>query len=303
MRHDSDSDDGGRPCHKQRHDSDSSSNHKRRRKKKHIKRHSKSRIKRGNDSDLERGNGDVGEKYEKRHRHDSSSDSGGESEREIVGTKMSSGHKSGLQKSEDFAVAERNIRENKREEMRKFDAAGGRSDGLTTYRDASGKKRNVSSMEDADSLRREEEERAEKQRLANKGTAQRRQEEARLRELEEASNMTLARGVEDTKLEEMKKSVVRKGDPMALHALKRQQEEEATTRMLVMNDDISMTQHQQRRPVYKGPQPKSNRYGLSPGYRWDGIDRGNGFEDRVLEALHSKGRKKEEAYRWSAADM
>jgi pre-mRNA-splicing factor CWC26 len=263
-------------------------------KKKHIKRPSKSKIKRGNDSNVDGVNGDVANKYEKRRPHDSSSDSGGESERKA---KMSSGHKAGLQKSEDFTIAERNIREKKREEMRKFNATGGRSNDQTTYRDASGKKRNVSLMEDADSLRRQEEEKAEKQRLANKGTAQRRQEETRLRELEEASNMTLARGVEDTKLEEMKRSVVRKGDPMALHALKRQQEEEVT-----MNGVVTMT-HPHRRPVYKGPQPKSNRYGLRPGYRWDGIDRGNGFEDRVLEALHSKGRKKEEAYRWSAADM
>ena len=58
-----------------------------------------------------------------------------------------------------------------------------------------------------------------------------------------------------------------------------------------------------RKPMYKGPPPKPNRYGIRPGYRWDGIDRGNGFEDRLLGSLHSKGRKKEEAYKWSSADM
>ena len=57
------------------------------------------------------------------------------------------------------------------------------------------------------------------------------------------------------------------------------------------------------KPTYKGPPPKPNRYGIRPGYRWDGIDRGNGFEDRLLTSVHSRGRKKEEAYKWSSADM
>ena len=68
-------------------------------------------------------------------------------------------------------------------------------------------------------------------------------------------------------------------------------------------NQIAYVSLKQPKPVYKGPPPKPNRYGLRPGYRWDGTDRGNGFEDKVLEALHSKGRKKEEAYKWSAADM
>ncbi len=127
------------------------------------------------------------------------------------------------------------------------------------------------------------------------------QEEARARELEGASGMTLARGVEDAMLEGARRAVVREGDPMAMHARRRQREEEDAT--VQSNPRTAAAKSSQRRPVYKGPQPKPNRYGLRPGYRWDGIDRGNGFEDRVLEMLHSKGRKKEEAYKWSAADM
>ena len=37
---------------------------------------------------------------------------------------MPSGHRAGLQGSRDFAVAEREIRERRREEMRQFDAVG-----------------------------------------------------------------------------------------------------------------------------------------------------------------------------------
>jgi len=147
---------------------------------------------------------------------------------------MSSGHAAGLQKSKDFAIAEREIRERRREEMKRFGAVGGgggRPDTVdrTVYRDASGKKLDVSSRDDEERLRRDEEEKAERQRRSNRGTYQRLQEEARSRELEEASSMTLARGVEDAMLEDRKRSVIREGDPMAMHALRRQREEDDAT--------------------------------------------------------------------------
>jgi len=124
-----------------------------------------------------------------------------------------------------------------------------------------------------------------------------------LRQLAQASEMTVARGIEDEQLERQKKSVIRDGDPMAVYAWRKQQEEEGPQRSGRGGGAATAAAAAPRRPVYKGPQPKPNRYGIRPGYRWDGINRGNGFKDRVLEMLHSKGRKKEEAYKWSAADM
>jgi pre-mRNA-splicing factor CWC26 len=156
-------------------------------------------------------------------------------------------------------------------------------------------------MPDEEQIRREEEEKEMQQRQMNKGTRQKLEDEARLRELEEAANMTLARGVEDTKMEERKKSVIREGDPMAMYAWKKQQEK--NSKEAKCSGGSAAAAAIPLKPIYKGPQPKPNRYGIRPGYRWDGIDRGNGFEDKVLEMLHSKGRKKEEAYKWSSADM
>ena len=34
------------------------------------------------------------------------------------------------------------------------------------------------------------------------------------------------------------------------------------------------------RPMYQGA-PWSNRFGIRPGYRWDGVQRGTGWEDRI----------------------
>ena len=57
------------------------------------------------------------------------------------------------------------------------------------------------------------------------------------------------------------------------------------------------------KPQYKGPPPAPNRYNIKPGYRWDGVDRSNGFEKKYFESLTNRKAFENEAYKWSVEDM
>merc|ERR1719162_1626479 len=55
-------------------------------------------------------------------------------------------------------------------------------------------------------------------------------------------------------------------------------------------------------PAVKKPKcphpPWPNRFGILPGYRWDGAVRGNTYEKRWLEARNARALYKTEKYKW-----
>mmetsp|Transcript_6483 Transcript_6483/g.12212 ORF Transcript_6483/g.12212 Transcript_6483/m.12212 type:complete len:402 (+) Transcript_6483:285-1490(+) len=179
--------------------------------------------------------------------------------------KMTSGHNAGLQSSADFRKAEEIIQKSKAGSITEIER------GETVYRNKDGQTISVAMENDAKSSEVSSP-------SWNLGTAQKQQMIDRLKEEQAVTLGAFSRSVAD--VDQHRRDVIRKGDPMARY------------------DTNNAT-----KKTYKGPPPKPNRFRIPPGYRWDGIDRGNGFEDQVLASLYAKGRKKEESYKWSCADM
>ena len=119
----------------------------------------------------------------------------------------------------------------------------------------------------------------------NKGVTQVKAASAQLEDNLYEMSKSLTRTVDDTDRETLLKNVEREDDPMAAYMKKKQ---------------AKVHGKQKRFPQYKGPQPPPNRYGIMPGYRWDGVDRSNGFEKKLLTQGAAKKAEEAEWNRWSA---
>ncbi|KAK4314546.1 hypothetical protein Pmani_014167 [Petrolisthes manimaculis] len=108
----------------------------------------------------------------------------------------------------------------------------------------------------------------------------------KLADEEHERGKAFARTADDTDMNEQLKVIARKEDPMLEYMMKKE----------------TRTGNQSAKPVFKGPFPP-NRLNIRPGYRWDGVDRSNGFEKRWFEHQNNKKAHAEDAYKWSVSDM
>ena len=195
--------------------------------------------------------------------------------------KMESGAHAGLQTAGQVTAQ---LKRKEALERQRFLEDGDEKSGKgteTIYRDASGRIINVA-MKRAEARKKAEEEalKATAELEAQKGDVQRAQAQSQKEQLKEAKFMPVSRFADDTELNEELKEKERWNDP-------------ATQFLSKTKGGKSVS----GKPLYQGP-AMPNRYGIRPGYRWDGVDRGNGFEKEWFASRNRVGRLKELDYAW-----
>ena len=211
-------------------------------------------------------------------------DSDAEPPRRVPGElKMKNGAKAGLLKVEDYEREEERI---KLLNVQKNSGASMGGNAGTVYRTKTGHRMNAEEAlkakvkEDKESQLLRKRERAE----MSKGVVQRKMERERAERARKIAKTSFARYRDDKDLETTLKHRHRVEDPMAQYiadTTKKTATDEGT-KDVEMGKDMPY-------PVYKGASRPPNRFKIPPGHRWDGVQRGNGFEKKLLASIPRKG--------------
>ncbi|KAI8631946.1 Pre-mRNA-splicing factor of RES complex-domain-containing protein [Xylariaceae sp. FL1651] len=202
---------------------------------------------------------------------------------------MSDGTYAGLQSG---ATVSAQLARRRAAERAEYESGKPHKEAETIYRDATGRRVDVS-MKRAE-LRREAEEAARKREeaeLALRGDVQVEEARRRREALDDAKVMGVARHADDADMNAEMKAQVRWGDTMAAF-VKPKDDGRGGVGVGVGNG-----RRVKGRPIYKGAWAP-NRYQIPPGYRWDGVDRSNGFEAERFKAINRRERNKGLDYAW-----
>lgn len=204
--------------------------------------------------------------------------------------KTSSGHSAGIQSTEEFAENERRLKRQRQEEMASMPDI---KNTKTVYRNKSGEqidmeseylKKTVMDKARSDAIE-------EAQYEWGKGAAQKQDREDAIKEAIRLSGEGFARYNDNEHLEKIRKNVIHADDPMAA---------------FMKNEKLKKTgplKSRTGKPLYNGPTPPPNRFGILPGYRWDAVNRANGFEHKILTRMNDKKSYQEDEYKWSVSDL
>jgi len=196
------------------------------------------------------------------------------------------GKKAGLQNAQDVKKELQMIKER---ENRAMENLSNEVSGRFAETKVRGRLLEKEAKEKAEKEKKEvPEEVKEKFKTWNRGVAQVKAASDRVESDLHEMSKPLTRGVEDEDRENHLKDVEHADDPMLAYMRKKKSKLEGK---------------QRRMPQYQGPQPPMNRYGIPPGHRWDGVDRSNGFEKKLMTQGVDKRANEEAAYKWSTEDM
>lgn len=152
----------------------------------------------------------------------------------------------------------------------------------TIHRDSEGRIIDQSEQKFTNNKLRKETEKEKKINFLNRNEEGIIKEENMRKRLKELKNEGINTYENDSKLIELQKNVIKSEDPALIFDKKviRKHKE-------MINDEfISITGRKLFKDISKYPM---NRFGMKPGWRWDGIIRGNGFEQKWQDAqIHKK---------------
>ncbi|XP_011203112.2 BUD13 homolog [Bactrocera dorsalis] len=210
-------------------------------------------------------------------------------------TKTLDGKKAGLQdaKALTHETEERRRREERMYNEMSKEVSGRDAEVRVRSTGRKGQRARDAEAEDPEVRRRKEEhERKKKEKYDRWGKGLKQVEEYRQRT--EAENYEgskpLARYENDKDLDNFLRDQERAEDPMLEYMRKKKKERQ--------KEEGSLAEI----PKYKGSYPE-NRFGIRPGYRWDGVDRSNGFEKKWFDVQNEKRALQVEAYLYSVEDM
>ncbi|KAH8247569.1 hypothetical protein KR038_006343 [Drosophila bunnanda] len=151
--------------------------------------------------------------------------------------------------------------------------------------------RDAANEDPAERSRKEEHEKKKKELYDKwgKGLKQIEDQKTRFEEMAHEAAKPVARYANDEDLDRHLREQEHADDPMLEYMRQKRKKKEEKTNKPVM-------------PKYEGSYPE-NRFGIRPGYRWDGVDRSNGYEKRWFDKQNERKAVQDEAYKYSVEDM
>ncbi|XP_065646933.1 BUD13 homolog isoform X2 [Hydra vulgaris] len=195
--------------------------------------------------------------------------------------------RSGLQSREELKKENESKRRHEENLFNNMSTSVSGKDAQTIYRDQkSGKKIDLKAEEIKKKLQ-EEEKMKELKKYAEwgKGVTQEKDYQQKLKDDVKEMQKPLARYKDDKDLDDLLRNKSRDEDPMLNYIIK------------------SKSKNKLQKPKYNGPTPPPNRFNIWPGYRYDGVDRSNGFEKRRFMEISKRKSFETEKYKWSVEDM
>lgn len=208
-------------------------------------------------------------------------------DKDPLGVRMKNGARAGLVKLEDYEREEERIRALRAIEKRKNPSTG-KSMG-TIYRTKTGQQMTADEALRAKAKEHQQSEVVRKRKLTemSKGAVQKQLEQERALRAEKMAKTGFARYKDDAELETSLKQRHRADDPMAQYISMVETTNKAKSNVERANN--SEAHESMSYPLYKGANKPLNRFKISPGYRWDGVERGNGFERKLLDSMSKPG--------------